>query len=82
MTHILLVEDDRSIVTNLTEFLQKEGFSITAVDGQRKALEMIEESAAEFDLILLDVSLADGNGFAVCRAAKSSTDLPVIFLTA
>ncbi|MEY8391254.1 response regulator transcription factor [Lachnospiraceae bacterium 45-W7] len=82
MAHILLVEDDRSIVTNLTEFLQKEDFSITAVDGQRKALQILEESAAEFDLILLDVSLADGNGFAICRAAKSSTDLPVIFLTA
>ncbi|NBH13504.1 DNA-binding response regulator [Lachnospiraceae bacterium] len=82
MAHILLVEDDRSIVTNLTEFLQKEDFSITAVDGQRKALQTLEESAAEFDLILLDVSLADGNGFAICRAAKSSTDLPVIFLTA
>ncbi len=82
MAHILLVEDDRSIVTNLTEFLQKEGFSITAVDGQRKALQILDESAAEFDLILLDVSLADGNGFAICRAAKSSTELPVIFLTA
>ncbi|MCI9082373.1 MAG: response regulator transcription factor [Lachnospiraceae bacterium] len=82
MTHILLVEDDRSIVANLTEFLQKEGFCITSVDGQCKALQVLEESAAEFDLILLDVSLADGNGFAVCRAAKSSTELPVIFLTA
>ena len=31
MAHILLVEDDKSIVTNLTEFLQNEGFSITSV---------------------------------------------------
>lgn len=82
MSHILLVEDDTSIVTNLTEFLQKENFTITAVDGQNKALALLEESAADFDLILLDVSLADGNGFAVCRAAKSTTNLPVIFLTA
>lgn len=82
MTHILLVEDDKSIVTNLTEFLQKENFTITAVDGQNKALSLLEESAADFDLILLDVSLAEGNGFAVCRAAKSTTSLPVIFLTA
>ncbi len=82
MTHILLVEDDKSIVTNLTDFLQSEGFSITAVDGQGKALRLLEEPGLEFDLILLDVSLADGNGFAVCRAAKSTTDLPVIFLTA
>lgn len=82
MTHILLVEDDKSIVTNLTEFLQKEGFSITAVDGQAKALSLLETSPSEFDLLLLDVSLADGNGFAVCRAAKATTSLPVIFLTA
>ena len=82
MPHILLVEDDKSIVTNLTEFLQKEGFSITAVDGQSKALSLLEESAPEFDLMLLDVSLAEGNGFSVCRAAKSTTNLPVIFMTA
>lgn len=82
MAHILLVEDDKSIVTNLTEFLQNEGFSITSVDGQSKALALLEESAADFDLILLDVSLAEGNGFSICRAAKSTTNLPVIFLTA
>ncbi|MCI8484077.1 MAG: response regulator transcription factor [Lachnospiraceae bacterium] len=82
MTHILLVEDDKSIVTNLTEFLQKEGFAITAVDGQAKALDLLETSSSEFDLLLLDVSLADGNGFSVCRAAKATTSLPVIFLTA
>ena len=80
MTRILLVEDDKSIVTNLTEFLQKEGFAITAVDGQTKALALLEASAADFDLLLLDVSLADGNGFAICRAVKSTTSLPVIFL--
>ena len=82
MTHILLVEDDISIVTNLTEFLRKENFTITSVDGQGKALALLEQSAADFDLILLDVSLAEGNGFSVCRAAKSTTNLPVIFLTA
>lgn len=82
MTHILLVEDDKGIVTNLTEFLQKEGFSITSVDGQAKALALLETESAQFDLILLDVSLAEGNGFAVCRAVKPTTDLPVIFLTA
>lgn len=82
MTHILLVEDDKSIVTNLTEFLQKEGFSITAVEGQEKALSLLEKSANQFDLLLLDVSLSDGNGYAICRAAKSTTSLPIIFLSA
>ena len=78
MAHILLVEDDKGIVENLTEFLQKEGFTITSVDGQEKALALLETSASDYDLMLLDVSLAEGNGFAVCRAVKANTSLPEI----
>ena len=79
MTKILLVEDDRSIITNLTDFLRGEGFAVEAVTGQAGALERLP---GEFDLVLLDVSLSDGNGFAVCSAIKREYDLPVIFLTA
>ena len=50
------------------------------VDGQRAALERLE--ACRFDLALVDISLADGNGFAVCAAVKANTDTLVIFLTA
>lgn len=39
MTKLLLVEDDSTIVENLREFLAEEGFSVTAVPGQRQALE-------------------------------------------
>ena len=77
---VLLVEDDPAIVENLTAFLKREGFRITAVDGQQKAMEKLEEEV--FDLALLDVSLAQGNGYAVCAAIKAERDLPVIFLTA
>lgn len=80
MNRILLVEDDKEIIINLTEFLTKEGFSIKNAKGQAAAIELVENET--FDLVLLDVSLADGNGFAVCSAIKSSTCLPVIFLTA
>lgn len=82
MFHILLVEDDREIVKNLSLFLKEEGFSVISADGQKKALEQIEEHAAQIDLVLLDVSLAEGNGFAVCAAIKATTEIPVIFLTA
>ena len=80
MTKILLVEDDSTIVENLREFLTEEGFSVTAVPGQRQALEILESDS--FDLVLLDISLSDGNGFAVCSYVKQNTDTPVIFLTA
>ena len=80
MTKLLLVEDDKEIIVNLTEFLSNEGFTVKNVTGQAAALDIIEKE--KFDLVLLDVSLADGNGFAVCSAIKSDGATPVIFLTA
>ncbi|MBR6599713.1 MAG: response regulator transcription factor, partial [Oscillospiraceae bacterium] len=65
---------------NLTEFLSKEGFEVKNTSGQSGALELIESES--FDLVLLDVSLSDGNGFSVCSAIKSGYNIPVIFLTA
>lgn len=80
MTKLLLVEDDPMIVSTLKEFLTNEGFSVTAVSGQKDALAAAAQG--EIDLVLLDISLADGNGFTVCSALKSEYKLPVIFLTA
>lgn len=78
--NILLVEDDPAIVENLTEFLKGEGFSVASADGQDGALQVIEQK--KFDLALLDVSLAQGNGYSLCAQIKSRFDIPVIFLTA
>ena len=80
MTRILLVEDDRGIVTNLTEFLSKEGYEVKSVSGQKDALQFVKNE--KFDLVLLDISLSDGNGFSLCKAIKSDYNIPVIFLTA
>lgn len=80
MTKILLVEDDKGIVNNLTEFLKNEGFDVSSTNGQKGALAYLEKE--QFDLVLLDISLADGNGFAVCSAIKAEYQIPVIFLTA
>uniref|UniRef100_UPI004056F77B response regulator transcription factor n=1 Tax=Agathobacter sp. TaxID=2021311 RepID=UPI004056F77B len=80
MNRILLVEDDRGIVENLTGFLKTEGFFVLHASGQKRALELLQEE--KFDLVLLDISLADGNGFSVCSAIKAEYGLPVIFLTA
>lgn len=80
MDRLLLVEDDKDIVRNLKDFLQREGFEVKAAPGQTKALELLEEE--KFDLCLLDISLSDGNGFGVLAAVKAKGDIPVIFLTA
>lgn len=80
MYRLLLVEDDKTIVTNLTAFLRSEGFEVKSASGQSEALAALEQE--RYDLILLDISLSDGNGFAVCSAVKAEYDIPVIFLTA
>lgn len=80
MTRILLVEDDKWIIKSLTEFLREEGFELYTACGQKEALNRLKERV--YDLVLLDVSLQDGNGFSVCSAIKKEMDLPVIFLTA
>lgn len=80
MTKILLVEDDKAIVANLTEFLNSEGYAVESVSGQTAALNLLVDK--KVDLVLLDVSLAEGNGFAACKAIKAEYDIPVIFLTA
>lgn len=80
MKKILLVEDDKDIVSHLTSFLNQEGFLILNTDGQRKAMEMIQKQ--HFDLILLDLSLKEGHGFSLYHEIKNEKDIPIIFLTA
>ncbi|MCL1890589.1 MAG: response regulator transcription factor [Coriobacteriia bacterium] len=80
MSRVLLVEDDESIAKNLCELLAAEGYQIRSVARQAQALEAL--ATETFDLLLIDISLPDGNGFAVCTAAKKSADTAVMFLTA
>lgn len=79
MDRLLLVEDDPTLIRMLTEFLTTENFRVTSVTGQRAACEKLE--IQNLDLALVDISLSDGNGFAVCALAKE-LGVPVIFLTA
>lgn len=80
MKRILLVEDDSAIARNLSLLLQSEGYIIIHAFTRKEASACLEDN--KFDLALVDVSLPDGNGFAVCTEIKAQQDIPVIFLTA
>lgn len=77
---ILFVEDDDAIALGLIYSLEKEGYQITHFKTQNEAIDILSKQS--FDLLLLDVGLPDGNGYEICRYAKSKQEVPVIFLTA
>lgn len=76
---ILLVEDDQTISGALSDFLGAEGFRTETASCKAEALDKIGKSA--YELLIVDVSLPDGNGFEVCEKAGEK-GMPVIFLTA
>ncbi len=77
---ILLVEDNESIILGLEYLLQEEGYQTETAVTVEEARKAVEHRPP--DLILLDVSLPDGNGFRFCRSVKEKSGIPVIFLTA
>lgn len=78
---ILLVEDDAAIVRVLSDLLRAEGYEVVDAARQDDATSLVKRDA--FDLALLDVTLAQGTGFAVCAAARDAAPgMPIIFLTA
>ena len=78
---ILLVEDDGGIVWALNEVLRGEGFEVCAVSGETEAKRYLEGGSLP-DVILLDLSLADGNGFSLFCTVREKYGVPTIFLTA
>ncbi len=80
MPLILIVEDDEDLMRNLTKFLASEGYQTVSACGECDAKEALKNG--DFDCVLLDLSLKDGNGFSVCSYIKEEMNIPVIFLTA
>lgn len=80
MKKILLVEDNETIVMGLKYTLEQEKFIVISASSVQESKEKLEKE--KVDLLLLDVSLPDGNGFDICKEIKTKQDIPVIFLTA
>ena len=79
---ILLVEDDAHLKEGLSEVFTKEGYlvdsAILAYDADGKI-----RGESSYDLIILDVSLPDGNGFDLCvKWREWGINTPILFLTA
>lgn len=80
MKNILLVEDNETIVMGLKYSLEQENVKVITAKNTLETMQKLEQE--KIDLVLLDISLPDGNGFDICKAIKQKQDIPVIFLTA
>ncbi len=77
---ILLVEDEKTIRSAVTAYLEKEGYWVTGAPDGAAALEAFEKTS--FDLVVLDLMLPKVSGEDVCRAIRDTSDVPIIMLTA
>ena len=80
MTDILIVEDDKELSSLLTDFLRAEGYTVSAVEGGERAVQLFERYGAR--LVVLDINLPDMNGFAVCSRLRENADTPILIVSA
>ena len=80
MKQIFLVEDDLSLITGLSFAIEKQGYGIEVARTSLEADRLWADG--KYDLVILDVSLPDGSGFELCRKMRTSSRVPIIFLTA
>lgn len=81
MARLLLLEDDQSLIDGMVYALTKEGFALDVAMTVREARAQLATQA--YDLLLLDQTLPDGSGLALCEEVRAGgSAVPIIFLTA
>lgn len=77
---ILLVEDNVNIAKGLMYSLEQKGYEVVHKDNIKKTIDFLDSGKPE--LIILDISLPDGNGFDLYEKNIKEKQIPTIFLTA
>ncbi|WP_352850008.1 response regulator [Mesorhizobium sp. M0437] len=77
--HILVVDDDPEIRDMLTNYLESQNFRVSAVADSRAMSRVLNEKPV--DLTILDMRLADEDGFDIMRQLGSPPEAPIIIIT-
>lgn len=80
MAKILIVDDEKDIAELISDVLVDEGFETIIKNDGETALKELENNS--FDLILLDIMMPKISGTEVCSKIRSTTNTPIIFVTA
>ena len=78
--HIALVDDHRDIRDLVSRYLSQHGYRVSVAENGAALRRLLERSAP--DLVVLDIMMPGEDGISVCRHLRSTTNLPIIFLTA
>lgn len=76
---ILIIEDDRSVQTQLAVFLQGHGYEVDTLEDFTSIFPYIEQSKPH--LLLLDLNLPHLDGYTICRRIRESSNVPIIVIT-
>lgn len=80
---LLILEDDQELNKNLTSQFEQLGFAVDAFFNFKKAWVQVSEFWREYDCIVLDINLPDGNGFEFCQKLRENDiGTPVVIMTA
>ncbi len=80
MKHILIVEDEVSIADAIKTFLTHAGFRCSVLNDATEVPELVKQFKP--DLLILDVMLPGGDGITICKHIRSTSNIPIIMLTA
>jgi len=80
MTRILIIEDEVSFSEALSFLLEKEGFETRVAETGKQGIAAFNEN--QYDLVLLDLMIPEISGIDVCRTIRTSSNIPIIMLTA
>jgi len=81
--HVLVVEDEEHLAHGIKFNLDAEGYRVTAIRDGRVAMDLIEENAGAFDLIVLDIMLPGVSGYEICqRVRQNDRETPILILSA
>ena len=78
--HILVAEDEERLRTIIRDYFTAHGLTCALAKDGEEALERLRER--DYDAVLLDVLMPNLDGFAVCRAVREGSGVPILFLTA
>ena len=78
---ILLIEDNEGIIKGLTYSFQKNNYNLVSKTSIKEVKEYLNKDN-HIDLIILDITLPDGNGFSLYKEVLKDLNIPTIFLSA